>query len=508
MISSHTVSSHTVLDIDKRLRFLGLGKAELDQLEGLVGIISQTLPQALNDFYLKISQTPEVSHFFTSDEQKANASSKQYEHWKKIVSGRFGDDYFQDVRRIGITHARIGLEPRWYIAGNSLIIEHIVEAIVRESWPKVVKSGFGRKPRIVGDKEKLIKNLGLLIKATMLDMELAVTSALNELASQRKMAEQEQEEALEMLAIALERVAEGNLVQSVDEKLKKKSPRLGSAFEKLLNGLGGLISSVRETAEKVESDGRAVGEASRNVEQQMNVQVTGLDTIVHTIEDVTVSVKEVADQTVHADTAVQECCKEAGRGQEIVSDASVAIMKISDSSGQISQIIGMIDELALQTNLLALNAGVEAARAGDAGKGFAVVAQEVRALAGRSADAAKQIKTLVSMSVRDVEVGVKLAGSAGSVISNTRKSVQSVGDLIGQIAEASATQAARVDEINRNTLRLAQDTKRSAAVLHNTIKIGQELEVSSSRLLQLVTNFKVRKSTPKYTSALSDARWG
>lgn len=132
MISSHTVSSHTVLDIDKRLRFLGLGKAELDQLEGLVGIISQTLPQALNDFYLKISQTPEVSHFFTSDEQKANASSKQYEHWKKIVSGRFGDDYFQDVRRIGITHARIGLEPRWYIAGNSLIIEHIVEAIMRE----------------------------------------------------------------------------------------------------------------------------------------------------------------------------------------------------------------------------------------------------------------------------------------------------------------------------------------------------------------------------------------
>lgn len=501
-------SDHTVLDIDRRLQFLGLGKAELDQMEGLVGAISRVLPQALNDFYLKISETPEVAHFFTSDEQKADASSKQYEHWKKIVSGRFGADYFRDVERIGVTHARIGLEPRWYIAGNSLLIEHIVEAVVRENWPTVVKGGFGRKPKITGNEEKLAKDLGLLIKATMLDMELAVTSALNEVEKQRKMAKQEQEEALEMLAMALERVAEGNLVQSVDDKLKEKSPRLGSAFEKLLNGLGGLISSVRETAEKVEADGRAVGEASRNVAQQMNVQVSGLDTIVHTIEEVTVSVKAVAGQTVHADTAVKDCCKEAERGQEIVSDASAAITKISDSSGQISQIIGMIDELALQTNLLALNAGVEAARAGDAGKGFGVVAQEVRALAGRSADAAKQIKALVSMSVRDVEEGVKLAGSAGSAIGNTRSSVESVGGLIGQIAEASATQATRVDVINRDTVRLAQDTKRSASVLHNTIKIGQQLEVSSSQLLQLVTNFKVRKSGHERMSDLSAAEWG
>ncbi|MCH4090778.1 globin-coupled sensor protein [Acetobacter sp.] len=500
-------SDHKVLDIDSRLSFLGLGKAELDQLEGLVGVISRALPRALNDFYIRISETPEVAHFFTSEEQKADASSKQYQHWRKIVTGRFGADYFRDVERIGVTHARIGLDPRWYIAGNSLIIEYIVEAIVQEDWPKVVGGGFVRKPRITGNEKKLARDLGLLVKATMLDMELAVTSALNELEKQRKMAKQEQEEALEMLAIALERVAEGNLVQSVDAKLWEKSPRLGSAFEKLLNGLGGLISSVRETAEKVESDGRAVGEASRKVAQQMTVQVSGLDTIVHTIEDVTVSVKKVADQTVNADKAVKSCCKEAERGQEIVSDASVAITKISVSSGQISQIIGMIDEIALQTNLLALNAGVEAARAGDAGKGFGVVAQEVRALAGRSADAAKQIKSLVSLSVRDVEEGVKLAGAAGSAIGNTRSSVESVGGLIGQIAEASATQATRVDEISRDTLRLAQDTKRSASVLHNTIKIGQELEVSSSQLLQLVTNFKLRNSANEHTSALSAVEW-
>lgn len=481
-------------DIVGRLVFLGLGPKELDTLQGTREDVAAALPSALDSFYATIRKSPSLSRMFSSSTQMRHARSQQLNHWLSIVSDRFEGGYLKTVERIGATHARLGLEPRWYIAGNSLLIEQIVATLIHKAWKERPPSGlFGRKDDGSGA-DDLAKRVGLLIKATMLDMELAVTSALTTVETQRKHDAAEQEAALGLLATALESVAEGNLSVTVDARLGEKSPPLAAAFEKLISGLTGLISAVRDNSEHVEASAKAISSESRAMAKQMDAQAADLDSLSRTIDDVTEAIKRVADQTRMVSEQVTDCSDQADWGQKIVNDATTAIEKITESSGRISQIIGLIDDLSLQTNLLALNAGVEAARAGTAGKGFAVVAQEIRGLAIKSTDAAKQIKSLIRKSGEDVEEGVMAANAVGTAISTIRQSVRAVGELIEQIADATGTQAARVDEINSRTTRFTQETRRNAHVAQHTSQAGQDMETSSLHLTRLVSSFRLSES--------------
>ncbi len=489
-------------DIAERLLFLGIGAAEKAHLARIRPQALSVLGAALDHFYGRILKTPALNKFFSSEQHRNGARSQQEKHWKQILEGEFGADYVASTRAIGNTHARIGLKPQWYVGGYALLIEGMVTELLRQHWPEPRRSFLDRllrRPAQGTAAEEAAAQIGLLIRCGLLDMELGLETYTQNLdVQERSRAENERIQSLaalsDALADALARMAGGDLVQQIDPSLENGSSRMGGAFHRACEGLGRIVHAVRETSGAVEQRAREISGSTEDITGRIAEQVDALAAVARNIAELTSSVKAVADEARQADTTVADCCQETEQGREIVGKTVEAMAKISSSSNRIVQIIGVIDEIAFQTNLLALNAGVEAAHAGDAGRGFAVVAQEIRALAQRSATAAKEIKSLIASSMQDVQRGVQMVDETGTALGNISTSVERLGTAVGQIASGAEAQAQRIMDINASTTQLEGVTKSNAAIVHQTSSASQKLVGDAGELTRVVRNFKVRKA--------------
>jgi len=219
----------------------------------------------------------------------------------------------------------------------------------------------------------------------------------------------------------------------------------------------------------------------------------------------TTSVTSAAEGTRSVEQTITEARIEAENSGVVVQNAVGAMQEIKQSSMQISQIIGVIDDIAFQTNLLALNAGVEAARAGEAGRGFAVVASEVRALAQRSSDAAMEIKTLIDDSSKEVERGVDLVGKAGGALTNITERVGQISHLIGEIAEGSTEQSTGLKEINIGVTQLDQVTQQNAAMVEEATAASHLLNADAGKLAELTSHFVTSQDEANLMPVAQDA---
>lgn len=498
------MTEQVAADIKERLAFLGIGASEKALISRIGQQIRRILPPALDRFYRRVDETPELARFFSSSSQQNTARTQQEKHWSRILEGDFGPDYVQSTRAIGNTHARIGLDPQWYIGSYGLLVEGIVAGVIQEAWPEQKLGFFARlfgKRRSVLTSQDVAARVGLLVKAAFLDMELGLeTYTLNLDGQERSRAEKERNESLsalsEALADSLDRMAEGDLVQDIDPELARQAARMSGAFQRACSGLGRIVQGVRSTSGVVEHRARTISSSSEDIACRIAEQVDALGTVSRNITQLTTSVKEVAEEARQADETVEACCHETGQSTEVVARTVEAMAKISASSTRIVQIIGVIDEIAFQTNLLALNAGVEAARAGDAGRGFAVVAQEIRALSQRSTTAAREIKELISSSMEDVERGVTMVDETGAALGNISASVNRLGKAVGQIASGAEAQAQRIMDINTSTTQLEAVTKTNAAIVRQMSNSSQELVGDAAQLMKIVMNFKVQNDLP------------
>ncbi|WP_438747879.1 methyl-accepting chemotaxis protein [Pararhizobium sp. O133] len=301
---------------------------------------------------------------------------------------------------------------------------------------------------------------------------------------------QAQAEAMATVGGALEKLASGDLTAEIS-RIAPEYSKLRDDFNTAVNALRGVIQSIAQSTEVVYESAGDISEAANNLSRRTEQQAAALEETAAALDEITSTVKSASERASEAREMVNETKGSAARSGDIVRNAVAAMSRIEGSSTKISQIIGVIDEIAFQTNLLALNAGVEAARAGEAGRGFAVVAQEVRELAQRSAGAAKEIKELIRNSATEVETGVSLVRSTGDALMEIEGLVNRVNEHVASIATAAREQATGLAEVNTAVNSMDQMTQQNAAMVEETTAASQTLAQESRELKSLLQTFRL-----------------
>jgi methyl-accepting chemotaxis protein len=456
-------------------------------------MIRKNIGGALDVFYEKVRKVPETAAFFHNDDHIKSAKKRQEDHWGIVGTADFTDAYVEGVTKVGKAHARIGLEPRWYIGGYALVLEQLVHAVTRERWP----SRFGRQKS-----EQLAEEVSVVVKAALLDMDYAISVYLAILAEQRQVAEEarlkaeaEQATALAALSGALAKLSAGDLDARLPTDLPANFVQMANDYNASIQALRSTIVTVRQSADEIFKSTAAISDATDDLAQRTEQQAAGLEESTAALHELTQNVSLTADGAKEASQVVGVALTEARVSEEVVSRAVDAMGAIEKSSDEISKIIGVIDEIAFQTNLLALNAGVEAARAGEAGRGFAVVAQEVRELAQRCANAAREIKNLISQSSTQVEAGVGLVNNAGDALGKIIVRIGEINEIVTKIASAAADQSGGLQEVNTSVSSMDQITQRNAAMVEESSAQTATLRDEAMRLVQALQGFKTMGST-------------
>jgi methyl-accepting chemotaxis protein len=301
----------------------------------------------------------------------------------------------------------------------------------------------------------------------------------------------EQKLIVENMASALAKLAEGDLTVRLSEPVAAEYQTLKSDFNAAVASLEATVRALTVSVSTIRGGTQELSNASNDLSRRTEQQAATLEETAAALDEITATVTKTAEGATYAREAVSEAKCDAERSGEVVREAVAAMSGIEHSSRQIGQIIGVIDEIAFQTNLLALNAGVEAARAGDAGRGFAVVASEVRALAQRSADAAKEIKTLISTSARQVASGVDLVGQTGSALDRIITGVAKINGIVSEIAVAAKEQASGLHQVNKAMNQMDQVTQQNAAMVEQSTAASHSLSQETEGLAQLTGRFHV-----------------
>ncbi len=389
-------SSDNCDDWARRLCYLQIDQISRERLRGLRPILLAALPEILEQFYRHILTDAELSEKFTSPERISAAKEAQARHWGLLFDGHFDDHYRKSVDKIGTTHYRIGLTPRWYMAGYSFVLGLLQAVIVRKVGGLICGPSRQRA---------LTESLQAVSRAVMLDMELAISRYWELLASERRSA--------------------------VDEMIDRIEQQVTDTVNSVTHVTGDLVHS----AEMMTCVSMTVDVNSQQAAEAAQSALGSAQTVASAAEQLHASIDEIANQVQRSATTARAAVDRMKDARSIVSELGTA----AEDIGKVVQIIGSI---AAQTNLLALNATIEAARAGEAGKGFSVVAGEVKNLANQSASSAKDITQRIG-TIQDV------SRSTGALIDQIANTIHSMEQIAAAIAAAIEQQTAATSEIAR-----------------------------------------------------------
>ncbi|MGV1790466.1 methyl-accepting chemotaxis protein [Rhizobium sp. A37_96] len=429
-----------------RLRFAGLDAGQCDILRRNRPMLEAHLKAGLRDLFHRFQTLPDAARHFTSESQLERLQDLQSSHWDVLTDARFDSLYAERVKVLSDSESKMGLDPRWHVAGHGVMLEHLLSGLLDDMGGRPILPGSKRRAR------ELSELVTAVVRLVMVDVEIAVSLRFNELrvSHQRALSEQRAADRAEAAAIIAE-LATGLADRDLTTRMPTDCPE---AYAEVAEALNTALADIRQQfsalsggVQAAEATSDAISRSSKSLAENSAEQSRALAVSARHLAELAEQVRGNAANTRSAERVTASTRVAAEDSGRIVGQAISAMADIESSAEKIGQIIGVIDEIAFQTNLLALNAGIEAARAGDSGRGFAVVAQEVRALAQRSADAAREIKVLVTGTKAQVDAGVQMVGRTQDAIGSIVRQVTDINEAISGIAAASDEQVAGLNAL-------------------------------------------------------------
>ncbi|WP_253190568.1 globin-coupled sensor protein [Sphingomonas sp. LM7] len=453
-----------------------MDSAQRETLRATRPAVRAVIGKALDRFYARAQRTPETARFFSDTAHMAKAKAAQEKHWDHIASGDFDSVYFESTRRIGSTHARIGLEPRWYVGSYAIVVEELVRGVAKRTslWKRIVAL---LRPDAAHD------TTIALAKAALLDMELSLSVYFEEAQASRNAAVAQFERVLASLA-------DGDLTQELTAM-----PASFAALERSYNGslakIRTMIAQVAEGAGRIDAGVGEIAVASEDLARRTEGNAASLEQTSAAITQMDGRLKTSADAARSTVTRADQAIATVAGGRGIADEAVQAMTRVNESAKGIDSVIEGLDKIAFQTRVLAMNAAVEAGRAGEAGRGFAVVADLVSALAMRAEEEAGRARDQLTATQTDIVAAVEMVQKVDGALANISEDVSQVHALLGNMAADNSAQAIAIGEISSAVGTMDRTTQQNAAMVEETSAAARNLTHEVGTLSNLTSAFKV-----------------
>ncbi len=480
-------------EISTRLAFMAFSDTQRARLAGLQPFVRKIIGRALDRFYAQARLTPATSAFFRDDRHMAQAKAAQEAHWLRIAGARFDEEFYSSVRRVGSVHARIGLEPRWYIGAYALVLEDLLKGIARQHSPlRRLLSLF----RIPSAQEASIA----IVKAALLDMDLSVSIYFEE-------AQVERTAAIDSLAGALATLAAGDLSMDLSG-LPASFAALEGNYNEAIRNLRALIGSVAQSATTIRAGAGEIAQASEDLARRTESNAASIEQTSAAIAQMDERLKATAASAGRTVERADEAIEAVAGGRSVTDEAVQAMGRVAESAKGIDNVIEGLDKIAFQTRVLAMNAAVEAGRAGEAGRGFAVVADLVSALAMRAEEEAGRARDQLTATQTDIGAAVGMVHKVDGALTNISGNVGEVHKLLAGMASDNKAQSSAVGEISNAVGLMDQATQQNAAMVEQTSAAARNLSNEVTLLAEQAGHFTIsgdRAAAARTTRALPPA---
>lgn len=431
-----------ITTIPERLAFLDITQQDRELVREFLPVIRPHLVDILRQFYDKLRGEAQMAAMFgepqVREARMRHAAEMQSRHWENLFTGRYDETYVASVRKVGLTHSRIGLEPRWYLGGYAFMMNHVF---------RLASHHYRSLLRPVAAQDKTEALLRALNKAVMLDMDLAISVYIEE------------------------------NKRAYDQKFENIAAEFQSSVKEVVDGVGGAASTMKSDADHLMVAVGDTKQASVIVASATEQAAVNVQSVAGAAEQLTASSREIGLQMSNSAATAKEAVAEAQRAGATVENLLTATKKIA-------AVLALIEDIAEQTNLLALNATIEAARAGDAGKGFAVVAGEVKSLANQTAAATKNIANEIAEMNGATGETVAAIGTISRTIANIEQSAAAIAAAVEEQIAATNEIARNVSEAAKGTAEISSNVQRVSTAAEGTERVSARVSSAAAALAQ------------------------